>query len=218
MSTSKGSDGTTNIWEERWQQGRTGWDQSSSHPFLTQFLASARSDELGVPRTGRALVPGCGTGYDVNLFAQWGLDATGIDLAPTGVELAKKWLESQPPTKGKSDIVVADFFEYDPKDKFDLIFDYTFLCALPPDLRPAWSKQLANLSKSASSTTLITLMYPLPPHSQPTGPPWPLTEEVYHELLDEQWELVWAEDVPSSMKRTVGAQGGEKLGVWKRRV
>ncbi|KAK8844828.1 hypothetical protein IAR55_006678 [Kwoniella newhampshirensis] len=206
-----------NVWEERWQQGRTGWDQSSSHPLLVSFLQSEKAGKLGVPTKGRALVPGCGMGYDVHLFAQRGLETIGVDLAPTCVQAAKKWLASQPSTKGKSEIIVADFFEYDPEEKFDLIFDYTFLCALPPDSRTAWSRQLVRLSKPDSPTTLITLMYPLPPQSQSVGPPWPLTEEIYHELLAEDWNLVWAEDVPPDMMRTTGAKGGEKLGVWTRR-
>lgn len=45
-----------------------------------------------------------------------------------------------------------------------------------------------------------------------------LTVEDYHRLLDEKWELVYCEDVPEHQKRTTGAPGGEKVGLWAWRV
>ncbi|WVQ94377.1 hypothetical protein IAU59_001456 [Kwoniella sp. CBS 9459] len=206
-----------NQWEERWQEGRTGWDQSQSHKTLVSFLGSAQADELGVAREGRALVPGCGKGYDVYLLATRGLSAVGLDLAPTGVDAARKWIASQPNTStGNAEVICQDFFSYNPQEKFDVIYDYTFLCALPPDLHPSWATRLAYLTHASSC--LITMMYPLPPTS--TGqnpPPWPLTVDRYHELLDKDWVLVWSQDVPHEEKRTTGAPGGEKLAVWRRR-
>lgn len=38
---------------------------------------------------GRALVPGCGRGHEVTLAAEHGLDATGLDIAPTGTAEAR---------------------------------------------------------------------------------------------------------------------------------
>ncbi|OCF42498.1 hypothetical protein I317_03614 [Kwoniella heveanensis CBS 569] len=199
------------------QQGRTGWDQSHSHKTLVSFLNSAQADELGVPREGRALVPGCGKGYDVALFASRGLHAIGLDLAPTGVEAAQKWIALQAEsTLSNTEVICQDFFAYDPKEKFDVIYDYTFLCALPPDLHPRWAAQFHHLTSPAS--LLITMMYPLPPTSiGQNPPPWPLTVDRYHELLDKDWVMVWSQDVPDEERRTVGAPGGEKLAVWRRR-
>lgn len=91
------------------REGNTGWDQGSSHPELVKLLNSPESDDLGVPKQGRALVPGCGMvcvhvcirgtrvpadaceqGYDVMLFAQRGLDAFGLDISETGAKTAEK--------------------------------------------------------------------------------------------------------------------------------
>jgi hypothetical protein len=41
-----------------------------------------------------------------------------------------------------------DFFNFDlPEDgkKFNLAYDYTFLCALPPSMREAWGKRYAKI-------------------------------------------------------------------------
>ncbi|KIR53760.1 hypothetical protein I315_03885 [Cryptococcus gattii Ru294] len=207
-----------NVWEERWAQGRTLFDQSAAHPAFVKFLKSDTASELGVPKSGKALVPGCGRGYDVHLLASTGLDATGLDLAPTGVEAARHWIGSQPSTSGKTDVVVQDFFTYHPSEKFDVIYDYTFLCALPPSLRSEWARQTTQLANIATNTNpiLITLMYPLPPTARSGGPPFALSEEIYEELLKGQgWKMVWSEDIKEPT-RMVGAPGGEKLAVWQR--
>lgn len=72
------------------------------------------------------------------------------------------------------------------------------------------------LSRPERSTRLITLMYPL--NGGPGGPPFSLTEDIYHELLDPHWELVWIEEVPEQERRKNAPPGGEKLAVWKRKM
>jgi hypothetical protein len=65
---------------------------------------------LGFPKSGKALVPGCGRarylflirckilmivssqGDDVVLFAQLGFDATGLDSAPSAVAHSQQWV------------------------------------------------------------------------------------------------------------------------------
>ena len=95
---------------------------------------------------------------------------------------------------------------------------HSFLCAIPPDLRGDWAKQMKALS--SPSARLITLMYPLPasPDAPPEvgGPPFELKESDYHNLLDEDWELIWIKRLDKAQRHT-GAPGGEGLGVWKRK-
>lgn len=82
------------------------------------------------------------------------------------------------------------------------------------------------------SARLVTLMFPLYPlpSSPPLaagedvqlpdgGPPFALTEGIYHQLLDDDWELIHLESIDRGRGegRTKGPEGGEKLGVWKRR-
>lgn len=39
-----------------------------------------------------------------------------------------------------------DFFNFEiPSDKFNLAYDYTFLCALPPKMREAWGNRYAEI-------------------------------------------------------------------------
>jgi hypothetical protein len=41
-------------WEQRYRQGRTGWDRGEASPALHAWL------EAGIVPRGRVLVPGCG--------------------------------------------------------------------------------------------------------------------------------------------------------------
>ena len=60
-------------------------------------------------------------------------------------------------------------------------------------------------------------MYPLGRPTDETGPPWPLEEETYQELLGVNWKLIHVEELRDGEQRTIGAPGGEKVGVWQLR-
>ena len=69
-------------WDEKYQKGEAFWDKGAPAPAMTQYLARQTV-------RGRALVPGCGRGHEVALAVEHGLDATGLDIAPTGVAEAR---------------------------------------------------------------------------------------------------------------------------------
>ncbi|KAL1407227.1 hypothetical protein Q8F55_006644 [Vanrija albida] len=200
-------------WEDKWANNTTPWDQAHSHPALIKLLDSG---EGGVPAKGRAFVPGCGLGYDVDTFARRGLDSTGLDIAATGVAAANKWLAEQPPRANAATVELGDFFTYDPGHKFDVIYDYTFLCALPPAMRTKWAESMARLAKADPSARLITQQYPL--NGDPVGPPFPLSVEIYDDLLGKDWEVVWERDIPQEERRVNSPPGDERLVVWARKA
>src|ERR1043166_6789676 len=69
-------------WDEYYQRGEVFWDKGAPAPALRQDL-----ERHGV--RGRVLVPGCGRGHEVAVAVEHGLDATGLDIAPTGVAEAR---------------------------------------------------------------------------------------------------------------------------------
>jgi len=69
-------------WDDAYIKGEVFWDRGESSPPMKQYL------ERHLVR-GRALVPGCGRGHEVALAVEHGLDATGLDIAPTGVAEAR---------------------------------------------------------------------------------------------------------------------------------
>ncbi|ORX35181.1 S-adenosyl-L-methionine-dependent methyltransferase [Kockovaella imperatae] len=210
-------------WEEKWANGRTHWDQGLAHPSLVALLKSDEGRKL-VPTQGVAVIPACGRGYDVHLLATHGLRAIGVEISPTGAEAARKWLREQADGLGQYDIVDADFFKWaedSSSPKANVLLDYTFLCALDPHDRPKWKTAMSAAASPATEATLITIMFPLNSNRGPTeGPPFALSLDLYHELLDDRWELVYLTDIDkgSGMGRHVGPAGDEKLGIWKYRA
>ncbi|KAL4944564.1 hypothetical protein BDV06DRAFT_220190 [Aspergillus oleicola] len=96
-------------------------------------------------------------------------------------------------TRGKAQFVQGDFFEEDWLDgvdvgnggdgvegNFDLIYDYTFLCALHPTRRPRWAERMAELLRPGGF--LVCLEFPMYKDPEAPGPPWGVNG-VHSELL-----------------------------------
>ncbi|KAF8055990.1 rhbg [Scenedesmus sp. PABB004] len=205
------------IWEAGLVPGEL-FDKGESSP---QLLAMLRSGELDV-RGKRVLVPGCGRGYDVCAFAAAGAaSAVGLDICPAAVAAARAaapaGLAGAPPgAAGAAQFEVADFFSWEPPGgAFDAGYDLTFLCALRPDMRPAWAAGWARLL--APGGLLVTVVYPVDASLDPgTGPPWPLTPDLYRDLLPPAgFELVSLEPVPEELSLP-SRRGREWLGLWRR--
>jgi len=147
------SSNNTASWDALWKDNFSPWDRGQPGPALFQLLDERKDlvgeawtrDFSGNKRRKRALVPGCGRGYDVLLFASYGYDAWGLDGSDTAIEEARKVtentfasVEERPGAHGKGEVgfVVGDFYttEWQPKtgyaqgNKFDLIYDYTVRC------------------------------------------------------------------------------------------
>ncbi|KIJ56571.1 hypothetical protein M422DRAFT_218041 [Sphaerobolus stellatus SS14] len=168
-------------WEKAWVAGITPWDAGHIQPPLESLL---RSGEVDFPRAGKALVPGCGKGYDPIFIASFlGLQTTGFDISPTAVALANETLRSNasPPSNVKFEL--GDFFHI--KDTYDLVYDYTFFQALPPSMRPAWGKQMSSIVQPGGY--LILLGFPTDA-SKDKGPPYGIDEDSHAKVLGEGWE------------------------------
>ncbi|RKP40362.1 S-adenosyl-L-methionine-dependent methyltransferase [Dimargaris cristalligena] len=134
-----------------------------------------------------ALVPGCGSGYDVVLLAQYGWRAKGIDLSPIAIDRARRIASDSPDSDGAT-FAVENFFDTQaPTGGYQLIFDYTFFCALDPKLREAWARKMSQLL--AKHGILVTLMFPT---KQLTDNPPPHTSapEDYTRVLSPYFDLV----------------------------
>ncbi|KAI7207470.1 hypothetical protein KC333_g9421 [Hortaea werneckii] len=249
-------------WNAMWEQNVTPWDRGEPSPALVDTLqyklpqieasssqdtSSNKAHNQQHARRKKALVPGCGRGYDVLLLAAYGYDAYGLDTSTLAIQGAQELAQSPDrETKypsinpsgtgpGTATFLEADFFSDDflahthppsptntqnpttaagpephssedqPKT-FDLIYDYTFLCALPPALRPAWSKRMSQLL-SPLGGILICLEFPLKKPPSSGGPPHGLTRELYEQLLNRPGKGVEYTS-PSSEEGTRGGGGG----------
>lgn len=255
-------------WDDLWKKSLTPWDRAGPSQALRDAILSQNQNLFGSPikklatttMTGgpqqqqqqqrkKALVPGCGRGYDVLSLASLGYDTFGLDGSENAILAARK-LEAEEIScesdayrlrdplvgKGKIQFIVGDFFHEDfltaitstttthgdsndtvpptTEEKFDLIFDYTFLCALPRELRPAWARRMSELL--APDGFLVCLEWPLQKSPKEGGPPHGLSAELYEELLRKPGQEVEYDDddgegyvVVSAGDSTTSGGGGD---------
>lgn len=148
------------------------------------------------------LVPGCGSGYEVRRFAEHGDDVLGIDFSDAVIERARLFA-------GR--VRKADFFALD-EPAFDLVYERTFLCALPRRRWPEWSARIATLVRPAGVLAGFFFF-----DDNERGPPFGISMPRLHELLDAAFTLTEDEPVPAAQSVPVLA-GKERWQVWERRL
>ncbi|KAI0440667.1 S-adenosyl-L-methionine-dependent methyltransferase [Xylaria telfairii] len=173
-------------WDKCWEDKFTPWDRGGPSMALYDLLTENPNGVIPLPTEGSpktALVPGCGRGHDVLLLSSFGYDVYGLDVSSQALEAAKENVErvlkegplyaTEGSKRGTITWICQDFFAKEWKDvqmPFDLIFDYTFFCALPPPMRPAWaSKMKSSLSPGGR---LVCLEFPSEKKPSEPGPPW----------------------------------------------
>ncbi|CAI9108266.1 OLC1v1007830C1 [Oldenlandia corymbosa var. corymbosa] len=191
-------------WQKCWEEGLTPWDLGQPTPVLLHL------HEKGEIPQGRALIPGCGTGYDVLAIAGPERYVVGLDVSETAIENALKFSSS---ANGKYfEFLKTDFFTWHPTELFDFIFDYTFFCAIEPDLRSSWAVKMRDFLKPGGE--LMTLMFPVSNHEG--GPPYKVSVADYEDVLHPLgFKAISIVDNDMAVARRKGA---EKLGRWKRPI
>lgn len=190
------------------------FDAGKSAPHLTALL---ERHGLGSLQDKTILIPGCGRGYDVITFAKFGAgNVIGMELAPTAVTAANRELsERLGSSNGSTDakVVQGDFFEKTAQ-QYDIGYDYTFFCAIHPNMRNDWAS--AWREKIKKGGLLVTSIFPVLPSRDGTGPPWPVWPELYQEKLESVgFKLKSLDKVPEKESHP-GREGKEYLAIWER--
>ena len=122
-------------WTQRYASAKTPWTFHGVPENLEAFLRRTSS-------SSRVLIPGSGADFEViRAFHEAGHEVTAIDFSPAAVDLAKQALGA---LEGK--IILGDFFAYDFGSKpFDLVYERTFLCSLPPSVWEEYIRRVAQL-------------------------------------------------------------------------
>ena len=186
-------------WDEKYRKGETFWDKGVASLPLREYLRKH-------PLKGKALVPGCGRGHEVALGVEFGLDAIGLDIAPTAIEEARK---SYPELAER--FVLGSLFDPPPsmRGAFDVVLEHTCMSALPPSMRADYRRGIDLVLKRGG---LLVGVWYINPDLEPgeEGPPYPFRVEPLTELFREGYEIV-DDYVPA-----VAFEGRERLRVLKR--
>jgi Thiopurine S-methyltransferase (TPMT) len=197
----KSADSThPDFWTVRYATGRTPWDFGGIPADLKSFIANSSI-------SGSVLIPGCGSGYEVQTFHMAGYDVTGIDFSPAAVNQAKRVLGVL-----AERVVLGDFFTHDFGGRcFDLIYERTFLCSMPPSRWPDYATRVADLL-SAEGRLIGIFFYA---QQSASGPPYPLTEKQAEQLFESQFRLVRSDMVTDSLPLF---RGMERWQEWLKKI
>jgi len=166
-------------WDEHYQRGELFWDKGAPSPPLKQYLERH-------PIRGRTLVPGCGRGHEVAMAVEHGLDAIGLDIAPTGITEARA-LYPQIAER----FIIGNFFDppAEMRGAFDVVVEHTLLCALPPAMRDDYRRAIDLTLRHGGLLLGVWFINPaLDPGEQ--GPPFGISVAELTALFREGYEIV----------------------------
>ena len=172
------------FWTVRYAAGKTPWDFGGVPSALKSFLERTSGP-------GRVLIPGCGSGYEIQAFHAAGHDVSAIDFSPAAVEQAKRL-----PGVLAERVILGDFFTHDfGQRRFDLIYERTFLCSMAPPRWPEYLNRMADLLLPGGKLIGVFLYG----QRLSSGPPFLLTEREADQLFKERFELVRSEVMTDSL-------------------
>lgn len=184
------------FWTERFEQRFTPWDKGGVPEALKQFVTKSSRSRI-------ALIPGCGTGYEVAYLSEAGWDVTAIDFSPAAVAAAQAALG---PWAAK--VVEADFFAFKPSKPVDFIYERAFLCALP---RRLWPEVAARWAELLPPGGLLAGFFYF--DDNPKGPPFGTAPAELDALLNPHFERIENSPVTDSMPVFAGKEYWQ---VWRR--
>jgi SAM-dependent methyltransferase len=166
-------------WDELYRRGEVFWNKGVPSPPMKQYL------ERNAVK-GRALVPGCGHGHEVALAMAHGLDAMGLDIAPTGVAEARAVYPDL-----AERFVTGDLFDppQEMRDAFDVVLEHTCMSGLHPSLRADYRR---GIDLTLRRGGLLIGVWFIEPNLDPgdEGPPFPFSVPDLTALFAEGYEIV----------------------------
>ncbi|MDT0331769.1 class I SAM-dependent methyltransferase [Nocardiopsis lambiniae] len=135
--------------EAFYREGPPPWDTGVTPP---ELVALVEGD--GALPAGRALELGFGTGTNAVYLARHGWDVVGVDLVERAVETARVKAAEAGVTPRLLHADATRLDEVDASGPFDLFFDLSCLCGIPPHRRDAYA---AGLTRRAAPGALLLM-------------------------------------------------------------
>jgi len=186
------------FWDLRYEARFAPWDAGRVPSRLREFV-EASSKPL------RALVPGCGSAWDVRYLAERGWNVTGLDFSAEAVAAARAVLG---PLGDR--VAQGDVFAPIASEPFEVVYERAFLCALPRRMWPDWSERMASLVQRGGVLAGFFFF-----DEGVRGPPFPLhSQHELDDLLVASFERIEDLDVSDSIPVFAGKERWQR---WRRR-
>jgi len=177
------------FWTDKYENDQIGWDIGGvSSPLKAYF------DQL-IDKSIKILIPGAGNAYEAEYLWKNGFEyvyVVDLSLSPL-INFAKR-----NPDFSKDQLLNVDFFALN--QKFDLIIEQTFFCALNPTLRKRYVTKMQELL--VPNGKLVGLMFKVPLNTD--RPPFGGNEGEYRALFADYFHIDVMEEANNSIPPRMG--------------
>ena len=173
-----------NYWSQRYTDQQTGWDIGYVSPPIENYINQLSNKKLKI------LIPGCGNGYEGEYLHQKGFsNVHQMDLSKNALNNFHIRVPSFPEER----LLHQDFFKHN--EKYDLIFEQTFFCALNPNLRSSYVQSMAE--KLLPGGKIVGLLFNTPLFTD--HPPFGGSKEEYIPLFEKKFYIKTMETAYNSI-------------------
>lgn len=178
-------------WENRYLNNEIPWDIGYPSPALSAYFQNIQDPNLKI------LIPGAGNSHEAGWLWNNGFKNVWVlDISPTALGNFQNSFPDFP----KTQLLENDFFQL--QDKFDLILEQTFFCAINPELRKDYVKATHQLLKPEGKLVGLLFDFPL----TEAGPPFGGSKEEYVEIFAEHFKIHRLEKSYNSIKPRMGKE------------
>lgn len=178
-------------WNDRYTKGESSWDIGYVSTPLKEYIDQLDNKNIAI------LIPGCGNAYEAAYLLQKGFsNITLIDISTVAAEAVKEKFASY---GDKLKVIRGDFFEL--HQKFDLVLEQTFFCALDPSLRKNYAEKMYDLLKQDGK--LVGLFFN---RSFDDSPPFGGDKEEYTALFAPLFDILVMEKAYNSIEKRMGSE------------
>ena len=163
------------FWNSRYIENNTPWDIGGPSPALIRYFEGLKDKRLEL------LIPGGGYAHEATYLCEKGFQ--NVHICDWSKQAARSYLKKNPGFP-KNQFIVKDFFKIN--QRFDLIVEQTFFCALDPHLRPLYVSKMANILKPGGK--LVGLLFAS--EFEKEGPPFGGTKDEYISLFKDFFDII----------------------------
>ncbi len=175
-------------WDNRYLNNETGWDMNQVSPPLKEYIDNLNNKDLKI------LIPGCGNAHEAEYLLQEGFkNVTLIDISKVVTERLKEKYHGKPIR-----VVNENFFDH--QDRYDLILEQTFFCALDPTLREKYVGKCYELLSDQGKIAGVFFNKSF----TNTEPPFIATDEEYRKLFQSSFSFLKFEKCNNSIAPRMG--------------
>ncbi|MBO0702524.1 MAG: class I SAM-dependent methyltransferase [Candidatus Dormibacteraeota bacterium] len=186
------------------------WDRGVPDRDLVQLV---EGDQHRPP--GRALDIGCGTGTETIYLAEHGWEATGVDMVPRALSLARRKAAAAGVSPRFVEADATRLQDFGVGDGYDLLLDFGCFHTLPADQRDAYVESVSRAA--APGATFLLIGFTRPPRVAPMHAGLS-TEEVRARFDGGRWELLGAERKATGPLEVAGRRADDLFELWGYRL